>query len=144
MTIAPTCGEPVSDADYLQLSRLLVEMVWRLDNGCAETVHELFIDDGRLNVGEKPLTGKAALRAWGAEFDKDPPAIHHVLSNARFIATGNDRAIGTSTLTAYMATQDHKGLATVPLAVGVDHDEFVRTADGWRFSCRRWQPLFTR
>jgi hypothetical protein len=33
---------------------------------------------------------------------------------------------------------------TVPVAVGVDHDVFVRTAEGWRFSSRRWNPLFTR
>ena len=144
MSAAPAYGEPVNDADYLQLSRLLTEMVWRLDNGHAKTVHELFVDDGLLNVAEKPIEGKEALRVWGMAFDEYPPGIHHVLSNARFVAAGMDQAVGTSTLTAYMATQDHNGSATIPIAVGVDHDEFVRTADGWRFLSRRWQPISTR
>lgn len=144
MSTAPAYGELVSDADYLQLSRLLIEMVWRLDNGHAKTVHELFVDDGMLNVAEKPIVGKEALRAWGMAFDEHPPGIHHVLSNARFVAAGMDQAVGTSTLTAYMATPEATYPATVPIAVGIDHDEFVRTVDGWHFSFRRWQPIFTR
>lgn len=144
MSAAPASGEPVSDADHLQLSRLLVEIIWRLDNGHAKTVHELFVDDGALHASAEPIVGVEAMRAWGTEFDRSPPGIHHVMSNARFVAAGKDRAVGTSTLTAYMMPQDGSHPATVPLAVGVDHDEFVRTADGWRFSSRRWQPLFMR
>ena len=128
---------PVSDDDYLQLSRVLTEMVWRLDNGRAKTAYELFTTDGVLDVAEAPMVGQEALSEWGKALDENPLGIHHVVSNARFTSDGDGRARGTSTLTAYMGT-------TVPVAVGVDHDVFVRTAEGWRFSSRRWNPLFTR
>ena len=34
---------PVSDTDYLQLSRLVTEAGWRDDIGQADTLHELFV-----------------------------------------------------------------------------------------------------
>jgi hypothetical protein len=34
----------VTDADYLQLSRLVIEAAWRVDVGRADTPHELFVD----------------------------------------------------------------------------------------------------
>jgi hypothetical protein len=36
----------VSDADHLSLSRLVVEMAWRIDYGQADRVWELFVPDG--------------------------------------------------------------------------------------------------
>ena len=46
--IANTTAEPVGDTDYVQLCRLVVEAVWRVDSGHADTYHELFVDDGEL------------------------------------------------------------------------------------------------
>ena len=54
----------VSDADYVALSRLVVEISWRIDHGRADTVWELFVPDGVLNAGT-PLAGHDALREWG-------------------------------------------------------------------------------
>ena len=136
-------GLLVNDSDYLQLSRLLTEMVWRMDNGHAATIHELFVEDGILNVSDIPVVGKDALRDWGIAFDKAPLGFYHVINNPRFVADGVDKAKGTSMLVAFLATEDGSG-STVPAAVGIDHDTFTRTPQGWRLASRRWQPLFTR
>jgi len=45
---AMTAEPLVSDADYVQLSRLIIEHAWRVDNDRADTVHELYVDNGEL------------------------------------------------------------------------------------------------
>lgn len=40
----------VSETDYVQLSRLVTEHAWRVDNGRAHTIHELYVDDGELTL----------------------------------------------------------------------------------------------
>jgi hypothetical protein len=135
----------VSDADHVQLARLVTEIGWRIDNGRAVTVHELFVDDGRLTMGPTPMVGRDALREWGRDLDENPayPGIRHVSTDSRFVATGPDQASGTTILTAYLVTEKGAG-ETIPLTVGEDRDTFVRTAAGWRFSSRLWVPLFNR
>ena len=44
-------NQPVNESDYVQLSRLVIEHVWRADHGRADTVHELYAEDGVLDVG---------------------------------------------------------------------------------------------
>ena len=144
----PTSAGLVSDADHVELSRLLAEIAWRLDNHQARTVYELATEDVRFHVGPEPIVGRDALKTWGEQFDQaDPlPGIRHSLSNARFVADGTDRAVSTSMLTAYFVPDDGAEaiVATAPFAVGEDHDTFVRTAEGWRIASRRWEQLFTR
>jgi hypothetical protein len=55
----------VRPADHAELSCLVVEHTWRVDNGRADTVHELYVDDGELLVGPTPLRGREAIREWG-------------------------------------------------------------------------------
>jgi len=133
----------VSDADHLQLSRLLIEFGWRVDNGKAQTIHELFTDDGELTIGAVNTVGRDAIRAWGLAIDNRQNGIHHVVSNPRFISAGPNSAVGTSTLTAYLKP-DGNSSSTLPAAVGEDRDEFVRVSGEWRFKSRRWITLFSR
>jgi hypothetical protein len=136
-------GSLVSDADHLQLSRLLIEFGWRVDNGQAQTIHELFMDDGEMMIGTVSTVGRDAIRAWGLAIDNRQNGIHHVVSNPRFISAGPDRALGTSTLTAYLKPEGNSS-STIPSAVGEDRDEFVRASGEWRFKSRRWVTLFSR
>ncbi len=134
----------VEDADHIALSRLVTEHAWRVDNGCADTVHELYVDDGVLDVGT-PLRGRQAIREWGQKIVESSPwrSIRHVCGNMRFVAHGADAAEGTTILTVFMVAS--QGAATtLPFNVGEDHDRFVRTEGGWRFVSRRWIELFTR
>src|SRR5215470_2218402 len=47
----------VADTDHVQLSRLVTEPAWTVDNGRADTVYELYVDEGGLDVGT-PLWGR--------------------------------------------------------------------------------------
>lgn len=136
--------ELVSDADYVQLCRLVVEHAWRNDSGRADTLHELYAEDGELDLGSTPLRGRQAIHDWGRQLVESPPwnAIRHVCANMRFVADGPDGAEGTTLVVTFMdadATQ-----SSVPWNVGEDHDRFVRTEKGWRIASRRYVNHFTR
>jgi SnoaL-like domain len=134
----------VSDADHVQLARLITEISWRIDHGRAATVHELFVDDGEMSLGPKQvLQGRDAIREWGLQIERAAWRIRHVSTNMRFVSEGDGVASGISLVTAYMAEGEEPG-TTLPWAVGEDHDQFVRTSEGWRLRSRRWEPLFMR
>jgi SnoaL-like domain len=57
----------VSETDYVQLSRLVTEHAWRVDNGRADTIHELYVDDGELTLPHGPVRGRDALRERGRQ-----------------------------------------------------------------------------
>lgn len=148
----PSVVEPlVSDSDYLQLSRLVIEAVWRVDSGHADTYHELFTEDGELVlpattdngmilVPETSLRGRQAIHEWGRKLIESGAlgTIRHVCGNMRFVYEGPDAALGKTILTVF------QGAKTLPWNVGEDHDRFVRTEQGWRIASRRWVALFTR
>jgi hypothetical protein len=93
----------VSEADHLQLSCLVTEHAWRVDHGRADTVHELYAEDGALDVGT-PLRGRQAIHEWGRRLVEVPPwrSIRHVCGNMRFVADGVGAAEGTTILTVFM------------------------------------------
>jgi SnoaL-like protein len=145
MTDATAADRPrqlVSDADHIQLSRLVTEITWRIDHRQADTIDELFAHDGVLNIGERNLEGRQQIKEWGTTVVDAYPGIRHAVSNVRFVADGNDAADGVALVTAYLA--DDGTATTIPFQVGEDIDRFVRTAEGWRFTSRRWNTLFTR
>lgn len=138
---ATATAQPVSDDDYVQLSRLVIEHAWRADHGRADTIHELYADDAEVDAWT--VRGKEAIRALGKQIADAPPwqAIRHVCGNMRFVKRGPDEAEGTTVLTIFMVAGDEAGTA-LPFRVGEDHDHFVRTKDGWRFLHRRHVELF--
>jgi hypothetical protein len=140
-----TIARLVSDADHLELSRLVTELAWRIDAGLASTAYELFASGGEIHIGSVNAVGIEAIKAWGKQLDEANvlPGIRHAVTNLRFVDDGDDRAHGTSLLTAYFVSAG-KPNTTAPFAVGEDHDSFVRTDQGWRFASRTWVQLFSR
>jgi hypothetical protein len=136
-------GQPVGQADHLELARLVIEIAWRIDHGKAGTVHELFADDGQMNLGQTSLKGREEIREWGRKRDEVTYRTRHVCTNMRFVADGDDAAEGTTLLIQYLDEGDGLG-ATLPRAVGEDRDRFVRTEQGWRFVLRSFEQLFVR
>jgi hypothetical protein len=139
-----TSDAPVSDADYVQLCRLVTEHAWRTDNGRSDTLHELWAEDGELDLGSTTLRGRDAIAEWGRRLVEHPPwlTIHHVCGNMRFIADGLDAAAGSTILIVFMDADGTR--SSVPFNVGEDHDRFVRTEHGWRFVSRQWVDLYER
>jgi hypothetical protein len=143
-TVDAAPHQPVSETDYLELSRLVIEHAWRTDNGRADTLHELWAEDGELDLGSTVLRGRPAIAEWGRQLLENPPwlTIHHVCGNMRFVMDGADAAIGSTILIVFMDANGTK--SSVPFDVGEDHDRFVRTEQGWRFASRRWVELYRR
>jgi hypothetical protein len=137
-------GKLVSDADHVQLERLAAEVNWRVDNLVAETLPELFTQDGLLNTFGDPAIGHDAIRKWGQMMDSDRPLGNrrHVLSNYRFVETGADLAEGTFHVTAYVATGGDND--TLPFTMGICTDRYARTAAGWKVADRRFVPHVLR
>jgi hypothetical protein len=133
----------VGETDHLQLTQLVTEIAWRTDHGKADTVHELFVDEGEMSLGQTILRGREEIREWGRKRAAATDVTRHVSTNMRFIADGDDRAEGTTVITQYMDKGDGPG-TTVPAAVGEDHDRFVRTDQGWRLVSRSFDLLFVR
>jgi len=135
----------VSESDYVELSRLVIEHTFRADNGHANTLDELYAENGELILPGVELRGRLAIREWGQQIVKNAPwrLIRHVCGNMRFISTGSNTAEGVVVLTVFMVTgQD--AATTIPLTVGEDHDRYIRTEEGWKFISRKWVELFTR
>ena len=144
-TVISASDELVSDADYLQLARLVTEHVWRVDNGHADTVFELNTGDAELAlVGPEPLRGRDAIREWGLDIASNPPwnTIRHVVSDMHFVNDGPDAGHGTHLVTAFMDADGTR--SSVPWNLGEDHDRFVRTEEGWRIASRSFVSLFER
>ena len=139
---ATATAQLVSDDDYVQLSRLVIEHAWRADHGHAETIHELYADDAEVDAWT--VRGQAAIRELGRQVADAPPwrTVRHVCGNMRFVKLGPDEAEGITVLTVYMVEGD-EAATTLPYRVGEDHDRFVRTKDGWRFLQRRHVELFS-
>jgi hypothetical protein len=137
--------ELVSPNDYVELSRLVIEHAWRADHDRSDTIHELYMEDGVLDLSPVPLRGCKTIQEWGRRLVEAPPwrVIRHVCGNMRFVADGPDAANGITVLTAFM-TAGSGPAATVPFSVREDHDRFVRTKQGWRLASRRWVELFSR
>jgi hypothetical protein len=122
----------------------VIEHAWRTDNGRADTLHELWAEDGELDLGSTVLRGRQAIADWGSQLVENPPwlTIHHVCGNMRFVMDGADAAVGSTILIVFMDVDGTK--SSVPFNVGEDHDRFVRSEQGWRFASRRWVELYRR
>jgi SnoaL-like domain len=86
----------VSDADHLSLSRLVVEIVWRIDHGQADGVWELLVPDGVLDTSGTPLLGHDAIRDWGRARVTSTVQTRHICSGMRFVHRGTDQATGST------------------------------------------------
>lgn len=136
-------GQLVSDADHIELARLVTEFAWRVDNGSAGTLGELVTDDAVIDLAGAPIRGRQAVAEWGRQLETPPwNTIRHVVGNPRFVYDGPDAAIGTTLLIVFMDADGMK--SSVPWNVGEDHDRFVRTEQGWRLAARTWVELFAR
>jgi hypothetical protein len=133
----------IDDADRRAIELLIVEFAWRVDHDRADTVHSLFVENGRLVLGPHHLDGDSAIAEWGANRAGQERRSMHVCSNIRITSPGPDLATATTYAVIYMA--DRGGpVPGSPLSVGEYHDEFARRTDGWRFTQREMVMLANR
>jgi SnoaL-like domain len=97
---------------------------------------------GTLDSSGDPLVGQDEIRRWGEERSQSSAKTRHICSGMRFNYDGPDKAVGSTLLTVFIG-EEPKVSAAIPSVVGEDHDEFVRTPEGWLFASRRFEVLFS-
>lgn len=134
-----------ADFDYLsvdpalraELTALCTEYVWRVDNGHAATVPELFTENAEWLGPWGTMRGHAELqKAWDTRAQRTVRT-RHMLTNLRFIRQGPDHAQGQISQIVFAADGDDP-FPTQPTLIAESHDSFARGPDGvWRFASRR-------
>lgn len=135
----------VSNEDFIELSKLITEISYRIDNLKASTLYELCTHDVEFNIGSDPIKGSDAIQQWGVSFDKSAQfnGIRHMCTNCRFVQVNDNEASGITLLAAYYSDNVDRP-NTNPFAIGEDHDTFIKTENGWKLKSRLWVPLMMR
>jgi len=129
--------------------RLVVDYTHLVDFGEAERVAELFAEGAVWEAGDVRFEGRDALRAmFRGRQQMVRRRSRHVCTNLAIDVVDAERASGRVYLQLYRHDFDADPAPGAvapggpPVAVGEYHDEFVRTADGWRFARRRAELAF--
>jgi hypothetical protein len=104
--------DQLSDADLMELNRLVTELAWRVDHRRADAVADLFVDDGEMALGSAAMRDREEIGAWGTQRASAGYATRHVCTNMRFEASGDGAATGTTVVTLYLHNGDGPGDTT--------------------------------
>ena len=121
--------------DRLAIDALVTEYAWLLDHQRWQDVAGLCTDDAVLHIRGREIVGQQGLKEW-AEYRamKKNRRTQHAMTLLRLDAVSKDEVRGSCGLVLHTAKA---GGGTYVDLVGEYQDEYVRTADGWRFASRR-------
>lgn len=123
--------------DEQQIVDQLNEIAWIFDHKQWERLGEVFAEDAE-GYGQR---GLPAITANTVRYLGRCGPTQHLIGNHRIQVDG-DRATSTSYVRAF-----HHSAADEPAQfwdfLGEYHDTWLRTADGWRITCRRCLPIAT-
>ncbi|HVR50059.1 MAG TPA: nuclear transport factor 2 family protein [Pseudorhodoferax sp.] len=106
------------------------EHAWRLDHGAADTLHELYAEQGELlQLPPRDLIGRDAIRAWGAERVKLPRVSRHVETNHRLF--WQDGVLRGTLYASVYRSETPVATETAPLMVGDYEDAYVFESGRW-------------
>ncbi|MDB5847393.1 MAG: nuclear transport factor 2 family protein [Rhodoferax sp.] len=122
-------------------SRLCHDFAWTVDHLDYDAFVDLFAPDGVFERAGQRSAGHEAIRAFLIARPTGR-VTRHLCGNVRIDMTGPDAATGTCVaLVLAGATGDTPPAPSPPLVVDYT-DDYVRTADGWKFSHRRTAIVF--
>lgn len=132
----------VSAADRAAIEALCIEYAWRIDNGFAETIPDLFTEAATWEGPHGVTRGREELEAlWGARA-KRPGMTRHLISNIRLARSAAGELQGWVSFTLLSASPGSDPLPK-PVLVADHIDTYDHGEDGiWRFASRRVLPLF--
>lgn len=128
--------DELSVEDRIAIESLVTEYAWLLDHRRFDEIHRLFTDDAVLHIRSREIVGREGLAEW-AEYraTRGSRRTQHQMTLLRLEPVSEDHVRGTAALVLHVAKSGGGG--TYVDLVGEYQDEYVRTADGWRFSGRR-------
>lgn len=114
----------------IAIQALTNEHAWRLDHGYADTLHELYSEDGELlGLPPRDLVGRSALAAWGAERVMLARTSRHVETNQRL--TWKEATLHGVLYASVYRSDTADTTNTSPLLVGDYEDEYVQEGGLW-------------
>ncbi len=123
-----------ADNVYWACSNLVTDYAYHRDQFNAKEFSELFTEDASLTVVNQTWVGRENI-AQRIEGLKTGSTIRHEMSTIRIVPVDENHATGVSYATIYSAPAGETSVSGFAL-MGEYHDEFVRTAEGWRISKR--------
>jgi hypothetical protein len=127
-------------ADRLALHDLVAAFADVVNRMAPGDLSDVFTPDGVWTVtGWGEHRGEDAIVAFLTGLLERWSVIFHAVHSGRVDLAG-DRAQGRWYISEFGRLRD----GTEVRFAGVDHDGYVRTADGWRFASRRYDGMFAR
>lgn len=123
-----------ADDVYWACSNLVTDYAYHRDQFNAKEFANLFTEDASLTVVNQTWEGRANIEKRIEDL-KTGSTIRHEMSTIRIVPIDADHATGVSYATIYSAPAGATSVSGFTL-MGEYHDEFVRTAEGWKFSKR--------
>jgi hypothetical protein len=134
----------------LACARLCTKFHVSVDQYDHDTIVALFAEDATWEHLSGRLKGPDDFRRY-LDSKSTYPIVRHVISNILIDVIDPDNAAGTAYVTVYYAEPTAQATPMIdgPALLVQYHDQFRRTAQGWRFSYRRPEiifktPVFTR
>jgi hypothetical protein len=112
---------------------LLTEFCYRVDNGEGASVHELFVETGRIETPQFVLASRDEIRQrFTARAADSGRKSRHYWTNARFSADGGLITVVSDAMTILSSPG-----TPIILMSGRSTDVFARHESGWAFQSRR-------
>lgn len=122
--------------------RLCLDYAHFADAGRMDEWAQLFAEDAELHLFGQVHKGPAAIRESVGAGSAAASTTVHCTTNIRVEVESEDRASGTAYIIVYVAAKGAAPAGSVPpLMVGRYVDSYRRTAGGWRFARRAFEPL---
>ncbi len=129
-----------------EIAALIADYWLRVDLRLPEPVDALYTENGVFHAGALELRRRAAIKSYFTQRNREQAAsgrlTRHVQTNLHIRPLGPDRASCRSTVLVFAGQGDLPLQTSTPATVADAEDEFLRTADGWRFLSRRLTPVF--
>ena len=139
LDLSPAVRREIAEA----CERLSLDYSHFADTGRMDEWARLFAEDGELHLFGQVQKGREAIR--NAVAGGGDTATLHCVSNIRIDVVNEDEAAGTAYVAAFVKAANDASVSVVaPAAVGVYRDRYRRTAEGWRFAQRAFEPFLMR
>lgn len=119
---------------YRACSNLVTDYAYHRDQFNAAEFSNLFTENASLTVVNQTWEGRSNIEQR-IEGLKTGSTIRHEMSTIRIVPVDEDHATGVSYATIYSAPAGETTVTGFVL-MGEYHDEFVRTAEGWKIDKR--------